>query len=352
MTELKKTLQPLQSALQWFQGTEFGTENGYRIEPTLWQDFHERGLWHVVPLCAVQSWEDLPGLQPSFLCLCIDLRFSASQWPLVMVDPYRQCTTLASSPGNLTLALLNFQLASNPNFPAEWEQTRELWKDLHGRVGGTPESFDEIEQHMGQGTQILLANTGIDQQAARIFQQLQSDQVKSDSLVDDTSPWVGALNSRILSLSASRDIEDGGMGYWGRERLSRAVELLKVPAPYDINTDFPPLMASSIPSAWYYLFNSIRSNLLHEPDFAVPEGYTKLIDHGAEQGLSGLQHFELAARESSVQNDQVTAFHHLISAAYWALENTQTALPEAHTMALKVAALQGNSDAVEALQKQ
>ncbi|MFC4426401.1 hypothetical protein [Deinococcus navajonensis] len=126
-----------------------------------------------------------------------------------------------------------------------------------------------------------------------------------------------------------KDIDAGGMGSWTLPALSQGMGLLKAPAPYDISTKFPPLQVTVVSSAWYYLFSSLRSNLPNHASFVVPEGYGKLIEHGAEQGLSGIQHFELAAHESSIQSDQVTAFHHLISTAYWSLENTQTELLEA-----------------------
>ncbi|MFC4640037.1 hypothetical protein [Deinococcus hohokamensis] len=349
MTTLDDTLQPLQTALSWFAETEWGQENGYRTLTSLWNHFPSQGLWHLVPLCAVQAWEDLPGLEPLFLCLRIDLRFPASQWPVVMVDARRQCTTLASAPHHLAIALLNFHLPTDGR--AAWEEARELWLELHARVGGDEHTLTEIGARIQSGEPVLLTRTAADQRAAEVFGQISDHTVTEESLVDLGSPWLGAVNSRVLHALTTKDIDAGGMGSWTLPALSQGMALLKAPAPYDISTKFPPLQVTVVSSAWYYLFSSLRSNLPHHPSFVVPEGYDKLIEHGAEQGLSGIQHFELAAHESSIQRDQVTAFHHLISAAYWALENTQTELPEALEMAHVVVRLHGHEEAVEALER-
>ncbi|MFC4637718.1 hypothetical protein [Deinococcus hohokamensis] len=352
MTALDDTLQPLRTALSWFAETGWGRRKGYSTQTSLWAHFRAQGLWHLVPLCAVGSWEDLPGVHPYVLCLRIDLRFPVSGWPVVMVDAQRQCTTLASRPAHLALALLNHHLYIDGQ--AVWEEAQELWRDLHCRVGGDADILEGIEKRLQVGEQVLFTRSEVDERAEQAFRRLPQDSsenaVTEGSLLDLSSPWSGAVNSRVLDAFTSMDIDTGGTGDWPIPVLSRGMELLKAPAPYDISNEFPPLHVTVVGSAWYYLFASLRSNLLTQPSFVVPEGYGKLIEHGAEQALSGIEYFELAAHESSVQHDQITAFHHLISAAFWALEQTLTELPEAHQMAIAVARLHEHADAVEALE--
>jgi hypothetical protein len=348
MTTLDNTLQPLRSALAWLAGTAWGQRHGYRIQAPLWNHFPAQGLWHLVPLCAVQSWEELPGLHPLILCLRIDLRFPAAHWPVVMVDVHRQCTTLASAPIHLALALLNHHLDVDGS--EEWEQTRHLWRQLHDQAGGESQTFERVAARIEAGDQLVFSASEVDDRAAQAFLQLSEHTVDAGSLLELDSPWQGAVNSRVLTALTAQDIEGGGIGNWSLPVLLQGMNLLKTPAPY-ISNDFPPLRASAVGSAWYYLMASLQSHLLRQPSFPVAEGYDRLIHHGAEQRLSGLQHFELAAHESSVKHDQITAFHHLISADYWALEKTQTELPETLQMALVVARLQGHTEAVEALER-
>lgn len=348
MTSLDDTLRPLRSALDWLANTPWGQQKGYRTQAALWQTFPAQGLWHLLPLCAVQAWEDLPGVQPSFICLRIDLRFPAAAWPVVVVDPYRQCTTLASATQALMPALLNHHLELDG--PEAWAVNRDLWQELHTRVGGDPAILEHVAFQLESGAPVVFTPSEADGRAARAFHHLMEHTASEDDLLGPDSPWQSAVNARVLNALTVQDLTAGGLGHWREAAQARAIELLSAPAPYDISADFPPLQATSVASQWFYFLSALRSTLLDQPSAAVPEGYDLLIEHGAEQGLSGLQHFELAAHASSVQQDQVTAFHHLISAAYWALENTQTELPEALQMARTVARLQEHKDAVEALE--